>query len=438
MNESLLQTVSHIECIFVGSCNLSCEYCCIHKNPKEMHSYNNTIRKAIKDQTFQNNIKKQFETNKEHITGLSLWSGEPTLNADLAETFLEPLLDFFPNLTDFMFSTNAILGYEKGIAPYIKFFHRYAEQHQRVIKLLIQFSLDGPAEYTNKTRNYPNAAEIITQTIHNTVKATNTYCKNYFQVEVTTKPTVPAHFWPYMLEGNNLLNWYKFFNKLTAELVEIIEPDTKIRLCTAQEPTLVTPYDYTKEDGINFAKLIHKMKEIDIKEIPEYSHPLIYRFERCYHGTMGMNNCYGTEFRCGAGVGSIAIDYQGHMILCHRLYDNFRMGGEASPFQELYSITNEKELARIDYTNASFESNLTFINDNLSALLHLMIKAGEIDPKYSQYDYINLILSFAGGIVCFCGECGAQTHCHHLVPASTIRLLCNGALEELIQYYAKY
>lgn len=32
-----LTEIESIECIYSGSCNLTCTYCCIHKNPEHMH-----------------------------------------------------------------------------------------------------------------------------------------------------------------------------------------------------------------------------------------------------------------------------------------------------------------------------------------------------------------------------------------------------------------
>ncbi|MBE5925667.1 MAG: radical SAM protein [Lachnospiraceae bacterium] len=134
---SLVKTIDHLECVFVGSCNLACEYCFIHKNPSNMHLYNEEIRNSIVDGSFQNNIITKFNEAKYNIKGLSLWSGEPTLNADLIATFCEPLLEFFPFLETFMFSTNGLLGYEKGIKPYIEYFKKYSELHDRPIHLTI-------------------------------------------------------------------------------------------------------------------------------------------------------------------------------------------------------------------------------------------------------------------------------------------------------------
>jgi len=40
-----------------------------------------------------------------------------------------------------------------------------------------------------------------------------------------------------------------------------------------------------------------------------------------------------------------------------------------------------------------------------------------------------------GSQTCYAGECGLQSKGIYIPPMSLIRLLCNGALEEIVDYY---
>lgn len=59
MNFSLTN-IEHIECVYSGSCNLTCSYCCVHKNPTNMHQYNKNLRQAIQNGQFQNNVIEKY------------------------------------------------------------------------------------------------------------------------------------------------------------------------------------------------------------------------------------------------------------------------------------------------------------------------------------------------------------------------------------------
>lgn len=431
-----LTNVSHIECVYSGSCNLTCTYCCVHKNPAHMHNYNKLVREAIQDQTFQNNIIKRFQESKESVDSISLWGGEPTINADLGPIFLQPILDHFKNIDTIMFSTNGTIPFDLGIKIFIDFLTEYATTNNRKIYLDIQFSIDGPAYMTDVSRNRINVTDTICNLLNETVYYANSKCNEYFTLRMTTKPTVDASYWPFLLQDNNLLEWFQFFNNLQVKAKSIKNNDN-IEIYLTQEPTLVSPGDFTKQDGINYAKLIRKMRELDISLIPEYGeHPLTRRYLHGWIDTLGDQLYNPYSLTCGAGIGSSAVDYEGTLMTCHRFYDNYKMSGDYSPagIKSSVALTRDEDV-RLNYVNAVNHSSYHFKQSVIDSYLIALVHSGEIDKKYLDQRYRNLLFTFMGGIACPVGECGSVTSSLYLPPIANIRLLCNGALEELVYYY---
>ena len=108
----------NIDFLFSTDCNMACQYCYIKKDKKEMVSYNQKTREKILNGELKQNILNNLkEEHLSEVEGMGLWGAEPTMNAKYFYSFLDQMLEIFPNLNHLMFSTNSFLGYE-----YVKLF----------------------------------------------------------------------------------------------------------------------------------------------------------------------------------------------------------------------------------------------------------------------------------------------------------------------------
>ena len=150
---------------FTSDCNMACKYCYIEKRKHEMASYNREIRKALEDGSFVANAKKIFESKKDDFENIALWGAEPSINGDLFKNFIWEMLDYFTNVKEIMFSTNALLGgkfiYDNFYTPLLE----YANKNHREIRFDLQLSLDGP-EYINDDSRHPGATASTLETAY--------------------------------------------------------------------------------------------------------------------------------------------------------------------------------------------------------------------------------------------------------------------------------
>lgn len=429
-----------LEVLFAGKCNLKCGYCLIHKNTEKMNNYNQAIIKSVESGEFQKRIITKFAPSKELLEIISLWGAEPSLNSIYAQKLLEPLLDFFPNVKEIMFSTNAIIGFEKGLKPYYNFLSKYCAEHRRELKLTIQFSIDGPKEITDLSRNCPGATEKIVKSMIDTVMYHSDNQNNYLTLHMMTKPTVSPEQQEYLLMNNKVKEWYSFFDELAGIIDNLCPNKENLLLDIAQEPTICSPYDYTKKDGIIYRDFIRAIKKLDDSQFKYYKHPLIHRFMLSWHWGLAAQDYSGPAFLCNAGYTGTSVDFEGNIMTCHRVYDGYRSGGAnySEPAKSVQLVATLKDEYRINYLTKTYFLNHRFKMDIQKALTAALISAGEIDKKYLNIRYQRILTVLFGAVTCYAGECGFQTPGLYLTPLGRLRLLCNGALEEIVDYYERY
>jgi sulfatase maturation enzyme AslB (radical SAM superfamily) len=175
-----------------------------------MHAYNLKIREAIKDGTFLNHIKNTFLPYVDEIEHLSLWGAEPTINGDLFPQFISSMLDAFPKIKEFMFSTNALVGWEPLYNNFCVPLIEYAEKNERPLHWEVQFSLDGPPEFNDVSR-HPGATSNTLHTAFTLMEKIPKNCK-YFSLSVVTKATLDISYMRLMnQEGLSKFQWYYDF-----------------------------------------------------------------------------------------------------------------------------------------------------------------------------------------------------------------------------------
>ena len=417
---------------------MACTYCYIHKNKSRMVNYNKKIRDSIDDGSFSGSIIKNFADYQDQLEHIALWGAEPTLNAEYFSKFAVPLFDYFPNLNEVMFSTNALRGAE-AIDMFISTMNNYSKEHDRRMKLELQFSLDGP-DYINDSSRHPGATR-------STLKAIKDVVTKYkdldgkFTMTLTTKATLTTQWMEHLADNpDKMLEYFQFFAKLQHEMEEISQT-RNIRLYLTAYPTVVDPGEHVIEDGIRFAKFIKALRQVDVSKCSPYQHPLFLQCTKTYHiNEYELTPPVGT-YACAAGLASWSVDCEGNIMACHRTYDNLYMGTSLSElFCDDTSTRGDSKnrlnlaMSRLDYQNRVFHRSQNSRRIFLSYILRGLVMAGQVDEKYLEPLMLEKLHRAIGDVTCFIGQ-GEMTGSIYLTTASYIHLFAHGALEELFDYY---
>lgn len=148
------------------ACNLNCDYCFINKaNSCGTNKINDELLELIHSGYYQRRVCTLFTPEeREEITRLDIWGGEPTLNyAEILVVFLQ-LLAVCKNIREVHFSTNFALpdAAERIIAIY-KGLRDINKEHKisKPFNIGMQISIDGPSDITDRNRGDDVASRIL-------------------------------------------------------------------------------------------------------------------------------------------------------------------------------------------------------------------------------------------------------------------------------------
>lgn len=430
-------TVNNLDIIYTASCNMACKYCFIHKDAVAMKNNNDIIRQALQDGSFANNIIQKMKGQEEKLLQIALWGGEPTINEDLFEPFVNDLLNNFPRIGEVHFSTNgshSLLGFAEALYNYTR------EHPKRYLRLNVQFSIDGPPSINDKNR-----AENATKTTWNTLKELiiygNTHCDDWFEIFTVPKATLSQEEYTGLADNDNLYQWLKFFDEWQDEVNKINTNKHAKHMWLAQ-PSFSQPSDWTLNECKKLTVLYKKLSALDENLFKHYRHPILTR-------SLGLYSIYiGNEIHtyplgsigCSGGIGNFSIDYTGKLMSCHHIYDNVVMGqGIKKEFYDFTVSDTKKTDDKLLLNGYLYHDNIEFRKAQVYSLVLLMVKAGQIDKKYIEpfwFERLFLISQFEAR--CWCGEMAGKTSSIYLSDVGSIRLYCYGALEEIVKYYEKY
>lgn len=421
----------NIDFHFSSDCNMACEYCFIKKDKKEMAIYNKKTRQKILNGELKQNLMKNFtEDELKNFVSIGLWGAEPTINADLFETFLEQMLEIFPNVQSLMFSTNSFLGYNyvsKFIFGVNKICQKYNKEN---FKLGIQFSLDGPAWLNERSRKI-GATQKTLDTIDEILEKINEDNFKY-SLQISSKITLSVQHMEEMVNDSSLMQeFFDFFNKFQ-------EKERKNKIVKTSfyfRPTLVIPGYYTKEDGIIFAKWLAKI----IKFNKKYKMDSIQSVDRIrplkeYPDELIMTESFG----CGAGKGSIMANADGDLFVCHQLarfacYEDERRD---NILINQYSTLNGTSKTLMKYNSKAVHAYEANYYENFKTMAKIMAKAGLIEPIYEHdLQAIQLLFLMSSAFFCFISY-AEETKDMFFVSPSALTLFGNGAAE-LLYYYSQ-
>lgn len=268
--------MKNLDIYFSDACNSNCQYCIM----RELEHNNNTaIRQALEDNSFVSNVRHVLTPE---TTSIGFWGREPSVNGAYFSNFIYNLLDYSPYIRYIVIPTNGQSDnfYEDFIAP----LYCYCNSHKRKIILMIQFSLDGPADLQDRHRGEGSSDKCV-HTIKHICK-TFPFSNKYLRLRLSTKSTITG----YELENYSFSTHNKFMTNLYFDTKKyfIRKDDCKIGITGI---TLEVPGNYTVTQG---------------KALVNWRDYFLIVNER-------------QPTSCTAGTDSRTIDYLGNLYDCHLL-----------------------------------------------------------------------------------------------------------------------
>ena len=428
-----------------ATCNLNCSYCYIDKNPA-LQQIDDLLDKSFQGDYYFNFAKEIFP-DPFALKEVQIWGGEPTLRLDRAYYTIDKLIDFYPNLSTFMFSTNfTTSNWFQQVEGLLKVLENYS---YRKFFVNIQLSIDGPKHINDLGRGEGVTEKFISHWKELILFIQEKIPKNV-KLNTHFKPTLSIETIPLLQTKQAIIEYYQFFETFK-ESIEYYEGEN---FCfNLPIPNTACPSPHTKQDGILFANLCHLTKEIE-KEAENYFKyykiitPFTPRFNWDKNNIILTDSCKA----CGMGLFSVGLLPNDKISLCHNGFVDL-----ISDYKQ--RCMNEKNLLShsIDFelfnrntivrdTNCSkedfkiFEQMLkSYYNDystfQLSQLINqiqMLAMTHMIDKKYVDLKKATDAAHFIQSATSYCirdnlGSSGTIIG----NPLGLLKLLLNGAKEEI-------
>ena len=381
------QQYKEISVIFSEDCNLNCPYCYLPdfcKNDNE----NKILRQKIKSGEYQSLIIEKLSEYRETINTISFWGAESTLNLDLIDIFLTPLLEYFYNIKEIFFPTNGLLTPQSLID--------YLSKQDKKYELTFLFSLNGENGF-NQNR-YSSEQKVLKQ-ISSIVK--NNQTNNNLKILITLSCVLSQNEISMIKTKKDIEKYFDYFDKQN-KLINSFNKNENIEISLIPYPSFIHPGDYTNQDGKNLANLL----KVGFSKM-QYFPKLLFFFSDINPWCIDESN--------------ISINKYGKIACCKKVY-----------------TINKNDSFLFDnsiLSNYNFcKNNLPILFNNYKIILEELIMNKEIEKKY-LIDPIYLECGFSIYMRLGCWiDSSIQTGSLFIPYIGTIKLICNGALDYIIKY----
>lgn len=432
-------------------CNLNCSYCYIDKNPalKQIDD--------MLDESFQGDyyveFTKQLFPDPQQLKEIQIWGGEPTLRLDRCFKTIEALVEHYPNLESFMFSTNFIGDYWFDmVGDFLNLFSKYAPRRFFVD---IQLSIDGPPHINDAgrgkgvTEKFLNNFKILVEKVKE-----QKWIPENVTLNTHFKPTLSNVTIPMLQTKEAVIEYYKFLDAC-AQMIKFYEYDNFTYHLGL--PNTACPSPHTKSEGeefANFCKLCREVqKENEKEKYFKYYRgivPFVPGEGRLHHvGCPNMSNGCGT---CGIGIRMVGLLPNKRISLCHNgfvdLISEYKkrcMEDGQLAKHTIDSVLFDRNLDVRD-TNCTIEDfqtyqalsgcfeprHSTFQMANLVVQIRVLAQNGLIEEKYANLDEALKAARFIQTTPYCIRDCLGSTGSMILYPMGLLKLLLNGAREYIL------
>lgn len=382
---------------FSGICNLQCRYCFQPKIGSIMTEENEKIRDWISSGKMEDDLDSIVGKS---LTDLAFWGGEPSINLPYIIPKMESLMDRFPKLKKFFYSTNlSTKKLAENTMDFIKFILNYNDTHEsRKIFLELQISIDGIPEINDHNR-IGSKAETIMENLTWILGNLQGIDNLDRSLSIHFKGTQSQETFNWLCTDNNLYRHYKYFDDWYSKWDDL---GYRWYPTGAEFITFVYPGNFTQEDGKNLCDLTKKIysKEFQSQFSHEMSkeHQISGRIRNLYET---LKRGYFKEFKheficnssCSAGRSCVGLSYDGSVHLCH---SDFMFTDSVMKYIENNNLITEFETTHgFTFRNYSKIRDLMSwdMNDNLKFLRGLGITKNYVEGLNTREQYLQIILS---------------------------------------------
>lgn len=428
-------------------CNLNCSYCFLHKNPAYLEEDEKLVA-SFKNGEYIKNIKKtitKLKINFSEFTKFEIWGAETSLHILEAEDFYKELLLTFPNLAEFGYSSNFMTDINNHI-KFINILEEYSPQKE--VHIPLQVSVDGPDWISENTRHYKY--EALKNNVLKFIEIINSKKLNKVKIDLHFKATIPWDLFKEIFTSKEKIEeYYDFWYNEEKDINNhIINGHLNFNAHNCFVPSLVWPYKYIKDDGIEITRIA---KLIDSYNLPE---------KYCYDSNMVLdifgfqevNGNYTACDGCGKYVYSLLIKPDGSMAGCsngildtndknlewlkENDYQEYIESLNTRPYSYTYdsngNVDYDKMLQHFDYMKDFWEYQTNYVLTNLCSQMYELSYAGLISSIYRDnfetlYRHALYIIRKHG---CYFTNL-RSTGIAYVPSRSYLILVCNG----LIEYY---
>lgn len=430
-------------------CNLNCVYCYIDKS-EVLQKIDNILDESFKGDYYFNFAKKMFP-NPQQVTSMEFWGGEPTIRLDRAFYTIEKMIGYYPNLSDFTFSTNFTGAH--WFTQFFGFCDVMRKFPYRKFRLRLQLSIDGP-EYLNDPQRGKGVTKEFIEHFKQFVayKKENKYPSN-LHIEFFFKPTLSSYSIPLLQTKEAIIEYYKFFEQFKTYVGYYEDSNFDFGLSI---PNTACPSPHTVEEGKMFANLCRLCREIE----KENQKTPIFKYYTCITPLQprdrdlpykGCVNIHGSCGHCGMATRNVGLLPNNRISLCHNgfvdLISDYKIKSMEAGQLEAHNIdaelfnrnldtrdTNcsEEDFAQYEKIVSNFNPNTgqTFQISQIIANIRYLASQGLIEEKYKNLEAAIDAAHFIQNATSYCirdnlGSTGSSIG----YPMGLLKLLLNGAKE---------
>lgn len=422
-------------------CNLKCRYCYIDKNPA-LKTIDDLLDESFKGDYYFNYAKKVFP-DKNQLTEVQIWGGEPSIRLDRCYYTIEKLIEYYPNLKDFMTSTNFTI--DNWCEQFYGFLNVFKKFPNRNFVVRLQLSIDGP-EYINDESRGIGVTKKFTNTFDKMIDTIDKNLPNNVFFEWFFKPTLDSGTIRLLQSEEKIIEYFQFFESFYRKSKHLIRDNFNFGYSV---PNTACPSPHTKEDGIlfaNYCKLTRKIEK-DNKEKHYFDfYTSITSFIPRHRCKIKGYACSGGI--CGTGKYCVGLLPNNMISTCHNgfvdLISDYKKEcqkhlGENTSLDFNFFSENRKTRMTMKFEEFSeYEKQIEYFYypetntriANIASLINLLARVGQIDVKYKDRKESLLAAYFIQEATSYCVRDNINTTgCTSLYPVGLLKLLLNGAKE---------
>ena len=378
---------------------------------------------------------------------IQLWGGEPTLRLDRAFPTIKKIIDYYPNFSTVMFSSNFTT--ENWFEQLKGLFNVFEQYPNRKFSVNIQLSIDGP-EYINDLGRGKGVTQKFIAHWFDLIKfVKNGFSKNIV-LRIHFKPTLSIETIPLLQDKKSIIEYYQFFETFKESIMYYENENFSFNLPV---PNTACPSPHTKKDGQLFANLCKLTREIEKENVDLHYFKFYYRitpFEPRQSWDHSCPNLIDSCKTCGMGLFSVGLLPNDRISLCHNgfvdLISDYKKRCMDDENLEKHSIDQElfNRNLMVRDTNCSieefvvfekmlksyYEKGSTFQLSQLTNTIQSLALTNNIDKKYQNRIEAIEAAHFIQNSTSYCirdnlGSSGTIIG----YPLGLIKLLLNGAKE---------